>query len=95
GVDEVYLNKCDSLAAFAQTPNRCIPVVVSPTDGDESQVALFPAFDADAIPRDHASPLPPQLETLLEWLADALRRPLRGIGLGPERNQMRLFRTQH
>lgn len=94
GVDEIYLNKCDSLAAFAQTPDRCIPVVVGPEDGDDGRLVRFPAFDAEALPRDDAAPLPPQLETLLEWLMDTLRRPLRGIGLGPDRAQMRRFETQ-
>jgi len=94
GVDEVYLNKCDSLAAFAQTRDRCIPVVVGTSDTGGMRVVRFPAFDEDAVPRDAASPLPPQLEALLEWLADALGRPLRGVGLGPERAQMRLFKTQ-
>ncbi len=94
GIDEVYLNKCDSLAVFSQTRDRCIPVVVAPPSGDVSQVKLFPAFDEHAIPRDGNFSLPPQLEALLDWLENALRRPLRGIGLGPERTQMRLFRTQ-
>lgn len=94
GVDEIYLNKCDSLAAFARTRDRCIPVVVDACDGEDARVMRFPAFEADAIPRDDASPLPPQLEALLEWLEEALRLPLRGIGLGPERAQMRQFRAQ-
>jgi adenylosuccinate synthase len=94
GVDEVYLNKCDSLAVFAQTRDRCIPVVVGSRDGNAMHVMRFPAFDESVIPRDDATPLPPQLETLLEWLADVLGRPLRGIGLGPQRAQMRLFKTQ-
>lgn len=94
GVDEVYLNKCDSLAVFAQTRDGCVPVVVGSRDGNAMRVMQFPAFDESVIPRDDATPLPPQLETLLEWLADVLGRPLRGIGLGPQRAQMRLFKTQ-
>ncbi len=94
GVDEVYLNKCDSLAVFAQTRDQCIPVVVGSRDGNAMRVTRFPAFDESVIPRDDATQLPPQLETLLEWLADVLGRPLRGIGLGPRRAQMRLFKTQ-
>lgn len=92
GVDEVYLNKCDSLAVFSHTPERCIPVVVAGEAGSASQRVLqFPAFAQGAIPTDAASPLPPQLEALLAWLAQAIGRPLRGIGLGPERAQMRLL----
>lgn len=91
GVDEVYLNKCDSLAAFAHTPERCIPVVVGDAIGAGQRVLRFPAFGEDAMPTDAGSPLPPQLEALLAWLAQAIGRPLRGIGLGPERAQMRLL----
>ncbi|CAJ96776.1 Adenylosuccinate synthetase [Cupriavidus necator] len=93
GVDEVYLNKCDSLAAFDRTRERCIPVVAGATDTGGQRVVRFPAFAEDTIPRDATSPLPPQLEALLEWLADAIGRPLRGIGLGPGRAQMRHFQN--
>ena len=90
-VDEVYLNKCDSLAAFSHTPERCIPVAAGEAGSASQRVLQFPAFAHDAIPTNPASPLPPQLEALLEWLAQAIGRPLRGIGLGPERTQMRLL----
>lgn len=91
GVDEVYLNKCDSLAAFSHTPERCIPVVVGEAGSVRQRVLRFPAFAQEAMPTDAGSPLPPQLEALLAWLAQAIGRPLRGIGLGPERAQMRLL----
>lgn len=94
GVDEVYLNKCDSLAAFALTRDRCIPVVAGARERGELRVARFPAFGEDSIPTDATAPLPPQLQALLGWLADAIGRPLRGIGLGPERAQMRLIENQ-
>ncbi|WP_265920780.1 adenylosuccinate synthetase [Cupriavidus nantongensis] len=90
-VDEVYLNKCDSLAAFSHTPERCIPVAAGEAGSASQRVLQFPAFAHDAIPTNPASPLPPQLEALLEWLAQAIGRPLRGIGLGPECTQMRLL----
>lgn len=88
GVDELFLNKCDALALFAQTRDPAILVV---DDGLESATRRFPAFAMDALPNHSADPLPPQLDVLLRWLADTLGCRLRGVGLGPAREQMRLL----
>jgi len=89
GVDELFLNKCDALALFAQTRDPAIVVVDD--EGPEGATRRFPAFAVDALPNHSADPLPPQLDALLRWLADTLGCRLRGVGLGPAREQMRLL----
>lgn len=89
GVDELFLNKCDALALFARTRDPAIVVVDD--DGPEGATRRFPAFSADALPVHPADPLPPQLDALLRWLTDTLGCRLRGVGLGPGREQMRLL----
>ncbi|MNT84623.1 hypothetical protein D3C72_2246570 [compost metagenome] len=89
GVDELFLNKCDALALFART--RDAAIVVVDDDGLEGATRRFPAFSADALPDHPTDPLPPQLDALLRWLADTLGCRLRGVGLGPAREQMRLL----
>jgi len=88
GVDELYLNKCDSLALFSQTHDRCIPIVIG-SDNEAPLVKSFPAFDRQTLPPDNTFPLPPELDALVDWLSATIGRPLRGIGLGAERAQMR------
>lgn len=92
GIDELFLNKCDCLALFAQTPDHAIPLVDSDwTDNDGPIIHRFAAFSAAALPRKPQDPLPPELDELLRWLASQLGCRLRGIGLGPAREQLRVL----
>ncbi|EHP44190.1 adenylosuccinate synthase [Cupriavidus basilensis OR16] len=91
GIDEVFLNKCDSLAAFARCADQGIPVMVGQGYAGGRHTIRFPAFGEAAIPQDPAAPLPPQLVALLARVEEVIGRPLRGIGLGPGREQMRMI----
>jgi adenylosuccinate synthase len=90
GIDEVFLNKCDSLAAFSFTRDRTIPVMVC--DDNDADYLHLPGFDADAIPQSTDAPFPPELLAFLAIVENAIAVPLRGAGLGPRREQMLMMK---
>lgn len=92
GIDEWFLNKCDCLAWFADTPRQAIPLFDGAPHGTaEPVVREFAAFRFDALPKGREDPLPPQLDALLHWLQEAVACRLRGVGLGPARDQLRFL----
>ncbi|CAG2158871.1 adenylosuccinate synthetase [Cupriavidus numazuensis] len=92
GVDEIYLNKCDSLAAFSFSRGGTIPLIVGAGGEGDTGCLRLPAFDAVAIPQGADAPVPPELLAFLAMVEDAIGVPLRGAGLGPRRDQMLMMK---
>jgi adenylosuccinate synthase len=76
-VDEIYLNKCDSLALFPDKASGAIPVF------DEASVRWFPAF---AVPLNTS--LPPSLRGLMAHIERRTGCRIAGIGTGPARGDI-------
>jgi len=92
GIDEWFLNKCDCLAWFVDTRRQVIPLFDGASHRTtEPRIREFPAFSRNALPQRREDPLPPQLDALLHWLEGAVARRLRGVGLGPARDQLRFL----
>ncbi|WP_350029621.1 adenylosuccinate synthetase [Caballeronia sp. ATUFL_M1_KS5A] len=79
-VDEIYLNKCDSLALFPNKASGAIPVF------DEASLRWFPSFAGPL----NAS-LPPSLRGLIAHIERRTGSRIAGIGTGPARDDIICF----
>lgn len=102
GVDELFLNKCDSLADYAKTRNGTMPVASGyrqnersidyvPASADAYRAIdvlteQLPCFDADISHARSTSQLPNELTSFIERI-ESIACPVRGIGVGPRREQ--------
>lgn len=102
GVDEIYLNKCDTLRDFARTRTGTMPVIAGYRWGERSidyvpasadvyrGIGLLadqlPSFGADISAARSAAQLPNELTGLIERI-ESVACPVRGIGVGPRREQ--------
>lgn len=102
GVDEIYLNKCDSLSDFSKTRAGTMPVVCAYRSGDsridyvpasidayrgiEVVTEQLPCFAQDISAARSPSELPRELIGFIRRIESAAC-PVRGIGVGPRREQ--------
>lgn len=106
GVDELYLNKCDLLKDFARTAEGTIPLVTGyisdghPIDYVPASVEIGRAikpvtegiacFTRDIAEARKPSDLPAELTAMLKRISASVC-PVRGIGVGPAREQYVAF----
>ncbi|MBX9798756.1 MAG: adenylosuccinate synthetase [Burkholderiaceae bacterium] len=83
GIDELFLNKCDCLVYFSDTPQACIPLLAG--RGKDRGTVNFPAFTLDG------EGIPFELQQILEFIEAQTGCRIRGIGIGPERHQSVYF----
>lgn len=103
GVDEIFLNKCDVLSAYARTKEAKIPVATSYIYKGE-EIDYLPAatedcYDIEAIEEKldsfsedvsgmrHYEELPQNLRAFLHLIEEKTGGKIAGIGVGPERDQ--------
>lgn len=102
GVDEIFLNKCDTLSDYSRTCSGTMPVAsgyrtggsgidyvpasIDVYRGTEVLVDRLPCFSDDITAVRSPSQLPPELTGLIERIG-AVACPVRGIGVGPRREQ--------
>jgi adenylosuccinate synthase len=102
GVDELFLNKCDSLADYAKTRHGTMPVASGYRWGERSidyvpasadvyrgigvLTEQLPCFSDDISHARSTSQLPNELTSLIERI-ESVACPVRGIGVGPSREQ--------
>jgi len=79
-VDEIYLNKCDSLALFPDKALGAIPVL------DEAALCWFPGFSGPL-----TVSLPPSLCDLMAHIERRTGCRIAGIGTGPARSDLIRF----
>lgn len=104
GVDEIFLNKCDILTAYARTKARTIPVVTSytlrgqaidylPSAAKECYMVqavttYYEAFADNLSAVTEYELLPQPLKILLKEVERYTKSTITAIGVGPERNQV-------
>jgi adenylosuccinate synthase len=102
GVDEIYLNKCDTLSDWSKTRTGTMPVVSGYRWGERNidyvPAAIdvyrgigvltdrLPGFSADISAARSTAQLPNELTALIERI-ESVACPVRGIGVGPRREQ--------
>lgn len=103
GVDELYINKIDSLRRFKDSSLQGIPFVTSyeldsktidyvPSTIAESKrtkpvITYLPFFHEDISGIRDVSCLPRRVRDILEFIEEKVETPIHGIGVGPEREQ--------
>jgi adenylosuccinate synthase len=101
GVDEIYLTKCDHLRDFFRTKKQTIPIVAKYLlNGEEIDFVPSPAAVYKEVKTEEVqltafdeivtSPtaLPVAIKELCRMVETACHCRVRGIGVGPERDQM-------
>jgi adenylosuccinate synthase len=83
GVDELYLNKCDSLAIFRATPSGLIPIFECDS---ETSFRWFPSFSNFS-----NECLPAELLQLIQFIEEQVGCRVAGIGTGPGREDIYSF----
>jgi adenylosuccinate synthase len=109
GVDEIYLNKCDSLSDFSKTRAGTMPVASAYRWGDsridyvpasidvyrriEVVTEQLPCFCDDITAVRSPAELPKELTDFIQRIED-IACPVRGIGVGPRREQYVLMNAE-
>jgi adenylosuccinate synthase len=87
GIDELFINKCDCLTHYSNTPKGVIPVIIEYHQGltaPEPVIAEFPCFGPSDLAARQSS-IPAGLEALLLYLEQRVGCTVVGLGIGPGR----------
>ncbi len=103
GVDDLYLNKCDRLRDFSDSHIQGIPVVtdyllegraIDYVPGSSAEYCrvmpsrtVFPGFNTSISERRTTADIPKELKHLLTYIEDRCGCKIKGIGVGPVRDQ--------
>ncbi|MBD1554091.1 adenylosuccinate synthetase [Pseudomonas typographi] len=89
GIDEVFINRCDSLSLFKLTRNGRIPTVVEYGKSHPDvkvKTMEFEGFDLAELDTAQGKAIPPQLEQLIDFIERYVDCDVVGVGVGPKRS---------